>query len=366
MLRHGRVRSAPQPLRDPLRTERGAALLIVLIALVGLTALAAAGLVITETDVRMSENQEASTNAFYAADAGVRQYLGTLKTPAASASYTLADGTATVTATRLADLGDDRLLYRITSVGAYQAPSGATATRTISVNAVYSTGEIDVPGAFTSPNGLMKNGGSGKISGHDWAEAGDAECPNSPGPAKAGVTVPPSSYVQNGGDPVPDGDPPIDDTRAASELLDGTNINWEAVTAGQVSPDFQIPPDSWPDFGSMAADEWPLIYVDGNYAVTPSQSGRGTLVVRGNLSMGGSFDWDGVLLVGGYITSNGYQTIEGATMSGLNLLIDESVASSDIGNGNKEFKYNSCKLKKAATRAFGGFAEVPGTWSERI
>ena len=60
-----------------VRNERGAALMIVLVALVGLTALAAAGMVLTETELRASQNQEAGTNAFYVADAGLQQYLGT-------------------------------------------------------------------------------------------------------------------------------------------------------------------------------------------------------------------------------------------------------------------------------------------------
>jgi hypothetical protein len=109
-----------------------------------------------------------------------------------------------------------------------------------------------------------------------------------------------------------------------------------------------------------------VIYVEDNISLSPSNSGRGTLIVRNNLMLNGSFNWDGAILVGGYITSNGYQTVEGATLAGLNIMLGENPPSTDIGNGTKEFKYHSCKLKQATQAAFGGLSEVPGTWSERF
>lgn len=350
----------------PAADERGAALFIVLVTLVGLTALAAAGMINSETDLRSTQSMAANTRAFYAADAGLKQYMGVVKLPTDTVDYTIDGIGVQVTAVKLLDLPGERSVYRILSRAAFPLPNGGTATRVATLSALYSVGYINVQGAFTSPNGLLKNGGSGVISGADYSAAGDPECPDSPKSAVAGVKVPPSSYTQSGGTLVPDGDPPVDDSEAAEQLLAESEINWEAITDGLVVADYTIPPDSWPDFGSMGSDEWPLIYVDGNYAVTDAESGRGILVVRNNLQMNGDFAWDGAVLVGGYITSNGYQVIEGATMSGLSMLLGETVASSDVGNGNKVFKYHSCNVKKAATRAFGGFSEVPGTWSEKI
>jgi len=66
--------------------------MIVLVALVGLTALAAAGMVITETQLRASENQEAGMNAFYAADAGLQQYLGTKVVATSTDTFAYAAG----------------------------------------------------------------------------------------------------------------------------------------------------------------------------------------------------------------------------------------------------------------------------------
>jgi hypothetical protein len=81
--------------------------------------------------------------------------------------------------------------------------------------------------------------------------------------------------------------------------------------------------------------------------------------------MNGDFSWNGLVLVGGYLTSNGFQTVEGATITGLNELLGESTPSSDLGNGNKAFRYQSCYLTMASRAAFGGLSEVPGSWFER-
>jgi hypothetical protein len=220
--------------------------------------------------------------------------------------------------------------------------------------------------SFASGSGLQKNGGAGTISGVDQAPGGDPKCPNSPAATVAGVAVPPGGYTQSGGGLVPQGAPDVYEAPSGIELLQSTGVPWnKIVNEGLLAPDYTVPPDSWPDFGSMGPDEWPVIYVKNNIEVTPTESGRGTLIVRNNLTMNGSFEWDGLVLVGGYVTSNGYQTVQGATITGLNELIGETTPASDLGNGNKKFLYESCNLTMASKAAFGGLAEVPGSWFER-
>ncbi len=346
-----------------LGDERGAALVIVLIALVGLTALAAAGMVITETDLRASQNQEAGANAFYAADAGLQQYLGMGNQVTAVDTFTYTAGSAIVTNEKVLDLPDSRTLYRIRSVSTYTPPEGGTASRTVSRLALYHAGSIKATASFASGSGLLKNGGAGTISGVDQAPAGDPNCPSSPTADIAGVAVPPGGYTQMGGGLVPVGDPAVYEAPSSLDLLQSTGVPWDKiVNQGLLAPDYTVPPDSWPNIGSS---EWPVIYVTGNITLSPPNSGQGTLIVRDNLIMDGSFKWDGLVLVGGYITSNGYQTVSGATISGLNELLGETVAASDLGNGNKVFQYDSCKMHMAARAAFGGLAEVPGSWAER-
>jgi len=355
-----------------VQDERGSVLMIVLVALVGLTALAAAGMMMTETELRASENQEAGTTAFYVADAGLQQYLGSRDSATATDTFTYASGSAIVEGEKLLDMpttNGNHVLYRVRSVSSYAPPEGGTASRTLSRLAIYSDGSIVARASLAAGKGLLKTGNAGTISGVDRATAGDPNCPDSPRPDVAGVAVPPAGYVQSGGGAgalVPDGDPDVLEAPSTLELLQSTGVPWDAiVNGGLLVNDYTIPGDSWPNFASLPADEWPTVYVDGNTVLGPGDSGRGTLIVRGNLDMNGAFEWDGLVLVGGYMTSNGFQTVEGATITGLNELLGETVPASDLGNGNKKFHYHSCKMKMAMKNAFGGLSEVPGSWAER-
>jgi hypothetical protein len=352
--------------RGTVSNERGAALMIVLVTLVGLTALAAAGMLITETDLRASQNHEASTTAFYAADAGLQEYLGRKFEATETDTFTYLAGSTIVDGTKMLDLPHDRVLYRVRSASSYTPPEGGTASRTVSRLALFSAGSITTQAAFAAGSGLLKTGGAGTISGHDWAPGGDPRCPDSPGDDVAGVAVPDSGYVQTGGVLVPEGEPDLYEAASTLELLQSTGVDWEGLVDGDlIAPDYMIPPDSWPNFATMDADSWPVIFVTGNYEVTPDFSGRGTFIATGNVVMNGSFEWDGLILTGGYLTSNGYQQIEGSIITGLNELLGETVPKSDLGNGNKSFKYHSCYLSLASKAAFGGLAEVPGSWFER-
>lgn len=349
--------------------ERGAALMIVLVVLVGLTVLGAAGLTVTRNDVRQSENVQASTEAFYAADAGLQRYLGESNDGSTSVSYAIGNSSVTVTPTPLTTLVGGEGMFHIRSVATHTDATGATTSRAVSAVSVYRPGTVfATTAALASGTGLLKNGDSGEISGTDQASLSDPLCPASPGADVAGVTVPPGGYTQSGGDPVPQGEPDVDDSKTAEELLEATNIDWQDLhdNGGDIA-EYSVPPDDWPDFDALDADEWPVIYVDGDAELTPEDNGRGTIIVTGNVAMSGDFEWDGILLAGGYLTSNGYQTITGATVTGLNVLLGESVPTSDIGNGNKKFVYNSCYVESAAKGFSGaGMAIVPGSWAEEI
>lgn len=349
--------------------DRGAALMIVLVVLVGLTVLAAAGLTVTRDDVRQSENVEASTEAFYAADAGLQRYMGESNDGSTAVTYTVGSASVTVTPTPLTTLAGGEGMFRIRSVATHTDAAGTTTSRAVSALSVHRPpGTLTTTAALASGTGLQKNGDSGEISGADQASLSDPLCPAVPGDSVAGVTVPPGGYTQSGGDPVPTGEPDVDDSKTSQELLEATNIDWEDLhdNGGDIAQ-YTVPPDDWPDFDALDDDEWPVIYVDGDAELAPEDSGRGTIIVTGNVALSGSFEWDGILLAGGYLTSNGYQTITGATVTGLDVLLGESVPTSDIGNGHKKFLYNSCYVE-TASKGFmgGGMAMVPGSWTEEI
>ena len=358
------------------RDERGAALMIVLVALLGLTVLGAAGLTLTAADIRHSENVEASTEAFYAADAGLQQYMGSnavgdhLRWKAVPDTYAIGASTVIVTPTLFSNLLGREPMYMVRSVATHTAGGGVTTTRAVSALGLDVSVAFVATAAIASGTGLHKNGGSGTIDGVDAAPT-NAFCPTGAGPDVAGVATPPAGYDQVGGASVPSGTPDIDDAVDGVTLLRRTGIDWEYLTTEDSYKDYDIPPDSWPNFATLPADEFPVIYMDGDVAVNATQNGRGMLIVRGDLELNGSHSWEGLILVGGAFVSGGANTVEGSIISGLNLLLGESVGDSDLGNGSKTFQYNSCNIERAMeqlrkNQKLTGLAPVPGSWAEEI
>ena len=347
--------------RKTRRNEDGFALVTVLLVLIGVTALATAGFVLSDSDYRASQNHRSSVHSFLAANGGLYEYVGSLKTASDTMKYSYTTGDATVQGEQLLDLGDGRVLHRITSESAYDAPEGGTARKTVSTVVIHSDGDIEFPAAILSLTTILKSGGAGDISGGDHAS--DGECEGAVADSVAGVAVPPGGYDQDGGTSVPVGDPDILN-RPVADLVDMMNIPWNDIVNGDMlDPDYTIPPDSWPSIGP---GEWPLILVEGDLTVNPGNSGQGTLIVEGSLTMNGSWAWDGIILVGENFTSNGDQHVEGAMLAGLDMMLGETPPDSDLANGTKDFLYHSCHVLWASQAAFGGLFEFPGTWTESM
>lgn len=349
--------------RDP--EQGGFALVAALLALVILGGVATAGFHLSTTDYQITRNHSAVTRAFYAAAGSLEEFLGGQSGPPEdTTSYRIQADSADVVARPLLDADSLRRLYLLTARGHHLPGTDDAATRTVGAVALLEFGTITVPGALASGVPLNKNGSSGEISGYDAATS--ADCPQGGQAPKAGLVVPPDGYYQSSGDTVPEGDPPILE-QDPLVTLESTGVDWEGITDGTALDfDYEIPGDSWPDFSALGSDEYPVIYADSaDMEVGPEDSGQGTLIVRGDLTMDGSFHWDGLLLVGGSIQSDGNQIIHGGAISALNLLLGESVPDNDLGNGTKTFRFDSCALYYA-TRQLAVFAAEPGSWYERM
>jgi hypothetical protein len=362
---HGADRSVTRAAGNT--AEAGFALVVVLLALVALTALATGAFMNTRVDLRISDGHEVGARAFHSADAGLYEYLGTKTSGTDTATFVYGSSSVFVGGEKLLDLPDGDILYQSSAAADYSGPGGATASRTVGALVLWTDGNFNAKAALTAGNGIQKNGTSGTIDGNDHASSSD--CAGAPGPAVAGVGVGPGEYQQNGGGAgasVPNGNPDIDESLSGLGHLQSMGIDWAGMLSGTTRPpDYTIPSDAWPNFASLPADDWPVILVDqDSYTLNATQSGRGTIIVRGDLEVDGSFTWDGIILVGGELTSNGNHTIDGTTITGLNMLLGDSVNQTTIANGTKKFRYHSCNVLLAATSFLGGLFEVPGTWTE--
>ena len=83
--------------------------------------------------------------------------------------------------------------------------------------------------------------------------------------------------------------------------------------------------------------------------------------MTGNLTLNGNTNWNGILLVGGTLTSNGNNKVYGATFTGLNIKLGMSVATQSLGNGNKTYQYDSCEIANALM-PFAGWSRLGNAW----
>lgn len=343
-----------------IANRRGVSLPLVIILLALLAGGVAMGFTRVSGERRIIGDQQAQLEAWSAAQAGLEQYAASLHgAPPTTDSVAISLGGRDTAFVRLQQLrprvGTSAAVYLVRSRGRSRSAERydvhtPPAERTVAQLAVHPALTMDVDAAWTSIGGLNKNGGSGTLSGADRCGAA---------PPVAGVGVPTTAagggpgYEQSGGASVPNGDPPIQDMgpdpAAAAENVD---IDWDGiVNNGALPPNFEYNGNAgWPTPSQF--NDWPIVRVNGDRSLGPADDGRGILIVTGNLSLSGTFVWDGVILVGGAITSDGYNNVYGATISGLNVQLGMTVPESDMGNGNKVFQYDSCAIDNALSNAY--------------
>ena len=344
--------------------QRGVALPAVMFTMLVLAVLIAAGSAALGSERRVNANDEAAVGAFALAQTGLETFVAqratygfTATPPAASESTRIAvnGGYADVVLRRMRSdslAGRYGYVLRSHGVNTERALSGTPqAERTVSEYTVWVPGSMPVLAGWTSITGLHKSGGSAMGSGTDQCGAQGAV---------AGVAVPVNpGYSQSGGGTAPRGSPPVRNVAATStQMADSIKIDWAGLSSGTaVTPDITIPAGSWPSFSDP--NYWPTILVNGNFYL-PS-SGQGTLIVTGALTMSGTITWNGIVLVGDNLTSNGTNGVNGATVTGLNVKLGAIISQGDIANGVKSFNYNSCNVARALGR-WGQLVGYTNAW----
>lgn len=343
--------------------ERGFAMVLAILAIALLGAGLMAAFLLSGSERRSVTSQASQVEAFALAENGLERFLsnraayGFNSSPAGayeSTRISLTNGYADVVLQRVRpQVGTSDGVYVVRSTGTSTAGalSGLpAATRTVAQYATWRASPMTVLSAWTSLTGMRKTGGSGTISGAD-------ACAAQPSVAGVAVATPPG-YTQTGGASVPAGTPNIQNLGSSTAAAAAVRIDWLGITNGtSLTPDITIPSGSWPSFAN--ASYWPIIKVTGNYALPGS--GRGTLIVTGNLTISGSKTWDGVILVGGTLTSSGNNTVRGSVVTGLNVKLGQSPGQSDVGSGTKTYRYSSCNVASALAR-FTGLTALPNAW----
>jgi hypothetical protein len=356
-------RTSPVRRRLVGNSRQGIALVLALVLIVVLSVAATAALGAVSSERRVVEDQGAASEAHALARSAYDQFItnptallpsfapATFAGPD-SAHILFSDGYAWVKVQRVRPSvsGSAPLfLIRSRAVRTINRPVRTpVAERVFAQYAQWQDVEMPALAAWTSLSGILKNGAMGTISGAD----------NCGGSAPvAGVAVPNApGYVQTGGSSVPSGSPPILNMGSQSAANGAVGVDWVTILAGMaLSAEVVIPGGSWPSFSN--ANYWPVIYVDQTSPFTLPTSGRGMLIVKNDMNILGGQQWDGIILIGGTFTSNGVNTVNGALVTGLNVLLGQNVPPSNIGNGTKTYRYDSCNVEKAVSK-FNGLAPL--------
>jgi hypothetical protein len=365
------------------RLNRRGAILPLTILMLAIMAVAVA---ITYTRLaserRTTSDAQAQQAAFAVAQSGLARFMASLPTgnkpgwlnPMDVTYNDLPGGTAQVALRMVRDttIGTNQLpaVYAIMSRGVNTTArrygsSVPPAERTVATYGLWLPAPFEIFGAMTSLSGIVKNGGSGSLSGVDFCGAS---------PTIAGVAVPNGSYSGPVG-PI-NGNP--EDTPyelgtpgSAGTAKDSIDIDWAGIVAWPNTtmwPDFRNTSGNpvWPTSGEF--NDWPIVRVENqggtDFTLPASCTAgvcKGILIVTGNIILSGGVTWDGLILAGGSLTSNGNQTVHGATVSGLNVKLGMAVPPSDIANGTKTYQYDSCALKRALGQ-FGSIQRVRNGW----
>lgn len=369
-----------------LRNRRGFALPMTIIVTVVLTAALTAAFIATSSENTTNVAQRGQSRAFMVAQMGLERFLespdalaicptcDTMRTTPAVETYAKAyDGDSVyMTVTRIRHQSSPTVpaVYFIQARGIDKRSklsgrlASVDAERSVGTYAQWNANTMQVLSAWTSLTGLRKQGSSGLLSGVD-------ECGQMP--TIAGTTVGKGDLHYSGQTTWAQGSPAIDTTRTAAELAAGMKIDWAAIVNGNAIPTtVTVPGQPFPSLAWFDADtsRWPVIRIESEDYSLPNR-GRGIIIAEGNFTISGSDMWDGVILVGGKLTSNGNNTVAGATVSGLNVLLPGAPPASTsefddaTADGNKTYVYNSCKVSRA-TKSMQRYRVLANTWADNL
>lgn len=346
-----------------MHRQGGFALLVTLLVLLGLAALAAGGLALAGEEAAAARTQAAGVRAYLAAQAALATFLAGPPGPiedSVERAYVFTPRTgARLWARRLVRADAFRDVYRLSATGSHRSGRDG-AGRTLRRLAMLDRAPFRPPAALTALSGTVLEGPDVLLEGAGTASA-DGACAGAGPSGVAGAAFPPGGYGQAAAVLQAEGTP---DTLAGptETLLAGSGIDWPALAAGDAAFDVRYPGDPWPGPPSAPDEPWPGILVQADrFDAGPGRSGRGALVVTGDLVLQDGFRWEGLLFVGGTLRASGAVAVGGAAITGLAGGADPGP--DQLGPGLVAFTYDACAVAKAG-RFAARLAPMPGTWSE--
>ena len=352
------------------RTDRGFILATTLLVMTMLTVMLTAAFVMISAEYRSTNGSYAMARALNFAQAGLQQYFSeahTFSTGATSDSlnYTYSGGYARVVARRLRDsISGERQVWIVYATGldtTRTLTTSGSGSRVVAQLAQLYAGSIPARAAMTAANGvIMQGSGAQPINGNNFGQTwSGCTIPTSPADDTTGLTAPVVGGYGGSSGSAPSS---IEYLLTDAAVIDSTHINWEALLAGQFTPDVV---GSLPANCTGSSCTFKSYYFDGNVTVT-SGSKRGLLVATGNVALDASAHWDGIIVAGGRLDTpnSGNYTVHGMVIAGRKIGVGDNVVANSIRGGSSGvIRWDYCY----ATKAMGSLSylvPITGTYTD--
>lgn len=357
-------------MRRILQSEQGVAMIMALGAIVIIGVLMGSVLFVSTQDYRVGSNTVRSARATAAAELGLNRIPvdwnladnSRLKTgDTLKKAYTAPGGaTATVVVTRL-----DGPFFWVVSEG-YTGGLGSQASARRRYGTLFRLNmpNMNFMGAITTQGNTTVNGNV-TVSGNDAAPAGWSGCGGTQN--VAGAAISPTTTATVNGSVTINGSPTVLTTPAAGDTntyFNYGNSNYQSLAAAAnltypggsllnglqpliVGGVCQSNALNWgePNHTSPAGacdSYFPIIHVLGDLKVTTGR-GQGILLVDGDFTVAGNFQFDGAVIVRGGLKMSGTgNKVVGAVMAA-SVSVNDDVSLS----GNTSLLYSSCALQAA-------------------
>lgn len=374
------------------RPREGFALAVAMFAIVVIGTLIAGIFFSSLQQSRMSRNQQLETRAMAMAEYGVNRTMYTDwktlqwnvmpvgRVDSTSNVFTSTGATARVKVTRVG--GNEAPVFIIASEGSAGNLLGAQARRRTSLIATLQPFGINLLGALTT-RGALQLGGSSFVNGIDTPYAGWG-CPAT-GPALPGVATGDSTLIQTTGCTnltCVAGSPQVLETAAAQDTSSyfdyGNGIRWNDLVAmakdigtGTISPAPAVSggvcqvgvTTNWGDPNratpaGTCENYFPILYAPGNLYLLGGV-GQGVLLVEGNLTAAGGFQFFGPVIVRGDLDTQG----TGGHFNGGVMAANVNLNQNQV-LGNAVVTYSSCIMSKVLQATAIPTPMVARPWAE--
>jgi len=358
-----------------VRNERGIALLVAIIGLVVVGSVVSAFVFSGVLERRESNSTRRATQAFAVAEYGLGETMGAWS--ASSWNMMAVDSSVPVSGTTPGGSGSyagtvRRLNNELFVVDMTGQDAGSRARQSIGALVKLRTIAMDIQAALTT-RGETKVGGTAEIEGANTDPTGWTGCAGAPD--LAGVRLPPGDLSGIGGCQGPsfnciDGSPAVDEDPSINDSTFFTygDMDWPTLVSLHNKP---IAPGTYTTLGPIfsggtcvtsSVQNWgdpvtpsspcggyfPIIYVPGDLQITTG-FGQGVLLVEGDLTVTGGFEFYGVVVVRGVLSTSGTGGhFNGAVLAANVDLDDNSVL------GDALVQYASCAVTRALTNAAPG------------